>query len=378
MGKILVTAGEPSGDMHAARIINKIREINPEIEAAGMGSTELKKAGVNILVDPTNMDSVGFSESLKNLKVHLSHIRLLKEYMRNNRPDVIFLVDYSGFNMMMARLASKMNIPAVSYFPPTAWVWGKWRAKWMARYNTHIAAVFPMERYIYERAGARVSFVGHPLLDMVEVKEDRDEIFNKLELDPGRKVILLMPGSRKKEVESLLPEMLKTAERLRDDNPKLQFILSLAGSIEHNWVSQMASKYNLVIKIVKNDPYPLMKVADLMIGASGTATLESMIMKTPMIILYKTSWSTYQLGKRLMNTEYIGLPNIIAGREVVPELIQNEARTARIYEEAEYLLHREYVLADISRKLEKLKGKLGEKGAIERTARLVLKEGGLI
>lgn len=378
MGKILVTAGEPSGDMHAARIINKIREINPEIEAAGMGSTELKKAGVNILVDPTDMDSVGFSESLKNLKVHLSHIRLLKEYMRNNRPDVIFLVDYSGFNMMMARLASKMNIPAVSYFPPTAWVWGKWRAKWMARYNTHIAAVFPMERYIYERAGARVSFVGHPLLDMVKVKEDRDEIFNKLELDPGRKVILLMPGSRKKEVESLLPEMLKTAERLRDDNPKLQFILSLAGSIEHNWVSQMASKYNLVIKIVKNDPYPLMKVADLMIGASGTATLESMIMKTPMIILYKTSWSTYQLGKRLMNTEYIGLPNIIAGREVVPELIQNEARTARIYEEAEYLLHREYVLDDISRKLEKLKGKLGEKGAIERTARLVLKEGGLI
>ena len=216
MGRIMVVCGETSGDIHAAQVVREIKKINSDIDFTAMGSEALEKEGVNILVDPSEVSGIGFMEAFKNLKVHLSHIRLLKEYMRNNRPDVLFLVDYSGFNMMMARVAKKLRIPVVDYFPPTAWIWGKWRAKWMARYNAKIAATLPMEKKIYEKSGADVEFVGHPLVDMVDTEKTEKEIFNNFELDSDKKVISLMPGSRQSEVERLLPVLLNVAEKLQD------------------------------------------------------------------------------------------------------------------------------------------------------------------
>ena len=374
----MVVAGEVSGDMHAARVVEKIKEIAPETSFSGMGTTGLKDTGVNILIDPTEISTIGFIEALKNINKHLSHIKLLKEHIKKKNPDVLFLVDYSGFNMVMARIGHKLGIPVVNYFPPTAWIWGEWRARWMAKNNITIASAFPLEKKIYEKAGADVSFVGHPLLDIVQVEESSLEIYDKLELNSEKRVVGLLPGSRNSEIESLLPKMLDAAEKLQQDFPDLQFVLPLAPDVDQKKISAKVGEHNVILKIVDNYTYQTMKIADLVITASGTATLESLIMKTPMIVLYETSWSTYQLGKRLMNVEYIGLPNIIAGKEVVPELIQEQVSGENIFEEAVYLLKREYVLQNMGKKLESLKDKLGGPGAVEKTARLVLNEGGLI
>lgn len=373
----MVVAGEPSGDMHGARVIEEIKRLKPELKITAMGSDALSRVGADILVDPMGVSTIGFMEAIKNLKIHRSHIRLLKEYMRNNRPDLLFLVDYSGFNMIMARVGKKMGIPVVDYFPPTAWIWGKWRARWMARYDAVIAATLPMERDAYKKAGVEVKFVGHPLLDMVGTEKEDKEIYSKFEIDQTEKVIALMPGSRRSEIEALLPEMLTAAEKLQQKNPDYQFLLPLAPGIDKDFIAEKVGNYNLVLKIIKNVPYEVMKIADLIITASGTATLEALIMETPMIIVYKTGWTTYQLGSRLMNTDYIGMPNIIAGKKMVAEYIQDEVTAENIFFEAYHLLENDYLLQEKARGLADLKKELGSEGAVRRTAELLLKEGGL-
>ncbi|MFW6308969.1 MAG: lipid-A-disaccharide synthase [bacterium] len=377
MGKVVVIAGEVSGDMHAARVIREIKRLAPATEISGMGSSCLQQEGVNVIIDPTQINVIGFLEALKNIKVHLSHLRTMEEHIEKEKPDVLFLVDYSGFNMFMARMAKKKGIPAVSFFPPSAWVWGRWRAKWMSRTGVKIAAAFPRERNVYLEAGASVEFVGHPLLDMVEVTEDNTTIYKKLAVDPKKPVIALLPGSRNSEIESLLPEMLQAAEKIQKEREEAQFILPLAEGIDKSEIIKELSKYNLVIKVVKNYTYPVMKTADFLITASGTATLEAAILKTPMIIIYKTSNFSYQLGKRLLKVDNIGMPNIIANNKVVPELLQQQVTAEKIYEEALNFLNRPYLISGMVKKLERIKDMLGEEGATTRTAELVLKEGDL-
>ncbi|MGM0437592.1 MAG: lipid-A-disaccharide synthase [Bacillota bacterium] len=377
MGRIMVVCGETSGDIHAARVVKEIKKKNSNIEFTAMGSEALKREGAEILIDPLDVSSIGFLESFKNLKEHLAHIRLLKKHMRENRPDILFLVDYSGFNMMMARVAKKLGIPVVDYFPPTAWIWGKWRAKWMARYDAVIAATLPMESEIYKRAGAEVEFVGHPLLDIVGTEKSVDEICDEFQISKNHKIIALMPGSRKSEIDRLAPVIFEVAEKLQKDNSNYQFILPLAPGINKDYVADIASDYNLILKIVRDSSYEIMKIADFVITASGTATLESLIMETPMLVLYETGWSTYKIGKKIMKTDYIAMPNIIAGTEVVPEFVQDEIDVKNIYDEAKFFIKNDYLLSDKKKKLKIIKDKLGEKGAVKKTAELVLEVGGL-
>ncbi len=377
MGKIMVVAGEVSGDMHAAKIVKDIKKLSPGVEVIAMGSKQLQEQGAKIILDPTEISSIGFLEAIKDIKLHFQHLNLVKKTIDQENPDVLFLVDYSGFNMMVARIAKKKGIPAVNYFPPTAWIWGKWRARWMARNNVTIAAVFPPERNIYVRAGADVKFVGHPLLDIVEVKKSKEEIYNKLELDPEKKIIGLMPGSRKEELNRHLPEMLKAAARLQAEDYTFQFVLPLAADFEASKVSDISSKYKIILKIVRNYSYQVMKIADLVVTASGTATLEATIMGTPMIIIYKTSKFTYRLGKLLMDVDHIGMPNILAGRKIVPELIQEEADSDRVYSAIKNLIYKPYLLKNTKENLLRVKEMLGKKGAVTRTAKLILKEGDL-
>ena len=373
----MVVCGETSGDIHAARVVKEIKNIKSNIELTAMGSEALKNEGAEILIDPLEISSIGFLESFKNLKEHLAHIRLLKNHMRENKPDILFLVDYSGFNMLMARVAKKLDIPVVNYFPPTAWIWGEWRARWMARYEAVIAATLPMEEKIYKRAGADVEFVGHPLLDIVGTKKSSAEIYDKLRVNKNNKLIALMPGSRKSEIDRLAPIMFKVAEKLQNDNPEYQFILPLAPGIDKDYVGDIAANYKFILKIVKEVSYETMKIADFVITASGTATLESLIMETPMIVLYKTGWSTYEIGKRIMKTDYIAMPNIIAGMEIVPEFVQDEINVEDIYDKAQFFLKNEHLLLNKRDKLKVIKNNLGQKGAVRKTAELVLEVGGI-
>jgi lipid-A-disaccharide synthase len=377
MGKVMLVAGEVSGDMNAANVVREIKKMAPETEFYGMGLNRMEAEGVKILINPASVSTIGFSEALKNIRVHLEHVRILKEHMDRERPDVLFLVDYSGFNMRMAQIARKRNIAVVNYFSPSAWIWGKWRARWMARNKAIIAAVFPIEAEVYRKAGARVHYVGHPLIDQVRAEDEINKILNKYELDPDKPRIGLLPGSRITEVEMLLPEMLKAAEALQIKNKDIQFLLPLADGLERSHIAEIGSSYNLIFKIIEDDTYNIMNISDLIIVASGTATLEAALLETPMIIVYKTSPSTYFLGKRLINSEFIGLPNIIASKKLVPELMQKEAKWENIYQETMNLLNKTYQLNIIRGNLADLKKELGPGGAVRRTAELVLKAGNI-
>ncbi|MEJ6951244.1 lipid-A-disaccharide synthase [Natronospora cellulosivora (SeqCode)] len=372
MTKIMVAAGEVSGDMHAARVIKEINKIKSDLDFYGMGSDFLQEAGVRILLDPMDISSIGFFEPLKNIQNHLKNLKKMKKSLDKEKPDIVFLVDNSGFNMLLAKAAYKRKIPVINYFSPSAWIWGKWRAKRMAKYRATIASVFPMEEKVYREAGANVVFVGHPLLDIVDIQESKEDIYKDLELDPLRTVIALMPGSRNQEIESLLPIMLETAERIQGERKECQFVLPLARGISKERVAKMAAKHRLYIKLVTDKTYQLMKVADLAITASGTATLEAAIIGTPMITVYRINPATYFLAKRLVKLQYISLPNIIADRKIVPELIQDSVNTDQIYANAMSLLNKPYKLKHIRDELKYVKEKLGSGGAVKRTAELIL------
>ncbi len=375
MSRIVVVAGEVSGDMYAARVIRKVKSLVPEIKVAGMGSNYLQKEGVNVIIDPTEVSTIGFKEAVDNIKIHIKHLRIMSDFLDQYQPDIIFLVDYSGFNMLMARIAYKKSIPVVNYFPPGAWIWGQWRAKWMARYEAIIAAVFPMEREVYLKAGAEVHFVGHPLLDIVKVEKDIKEIYSKLELNSENRVIGLMPGSRKNEIERLLPQLLSAAEKLSQKYEDLQFVLPLASGVDKEKICREIAEYKVIVKVVKDCSYEVMKISELIITAAGTATLEAAILNTPMVIVYKTGFSTYYLGKLLIGVDNIGLPNIIGGNQIVPELLQNKVSGDNIYREVKKILEKPRIKNGVYKKLSKVKKMLGAPGAITRTAKLILKKG---
>jgi len=377
LAKLMVSAGEVSGDMHAAAVIREVKKKVDDLEVFGMGSTALKKEGAEIIIDPTEISTIGYIEALKNIRQHFKHLGQMKKLLRERKPDLVFLVDYSAFNMKLAKACSKEGIKAVNYFPPSAWVYNKKRADKMASYGTHIAAVFPMERDVYQAAGADVTFVGHPLLDIVEVDADKEEIKKDFNIRGNKEIIGLFPGSRRGEVESLLPEFLKAAQKLDDNYSNLAFVLAAAEGIEDDFLNKFINDFKLDIKIVRESNYRLMEAAQFLITASGTTSLEAAILTTPHIICYKAALSTYLLAKYIFNVEFVGLPNIISGKEVVPELLQNEMSAENIYQQASEWLDYRALLRDVENKLQSLREKLGGGGAVEKTAELLIEQGGL-
>jgi lipid-A-disaccharide synthase len=373
----MVSAGEVSGDMHAAAVIKELKKKCGEVEIFGMGSSALKKAGVEIIIDPTEISTIGYIEALKNIRQHYKHLKKMKKLLKERKPDLVFLVDYSAFNMKLAKACSKEGIKAVNYFPPSAWVYNKKRADKMAAYGTHIAAVFPMERDIYSKAGADVTFVGHPLLDIVKVTETAEAIKKGFGIKAEKKVIGLFPGSRRGEIEAMLPEFLEAAEKLDQNYSDLEFVLAAAEGISDDFLKQFISKSNLELKVLRENNYRLMEAAHFLITASGTTSLEAAILTTPHIICYKAALTTYLLAKYVFKLEYVGLPNMIADKELVPELLQKEMTAANIYKTAAEWLNYKALLKDVENKLDSVREKLGGGGAVKKTAELLIEQGGL-
>ena len=378
MAEIMVVAGEASGDMHAAEVVRKIKSINPEVDFFGLGGMHLKKEGVEVIFDPTKLSTIGFLEGAKHFKKLYQVLNNLERELKNRRPEAAFLVDYTYFNRKVAKRAAKLDVPTVNYFAPSAWVWGKWRAKKIANYGVKVASVFPMEEEVYRKAGAEVEFVGHPLVDMVEPKFDRDQLETEKDLElKDRMVIGILPGSRGQEVKSLLPKMLKAAQLIVKEYPTVKFLLPLANTISRSEVEESVSNYNIDITLLSGGSQSVMEASDLILVASGTASLEAACLKTPMVIAYKTSWSSYILGKLLVRISHIGLPNIIAKEKVVPELLQSEVTGQNLAKEAVDILNNQQRYQKIKRKLNQVKNQLGEGGAAKRVAKLVLDTGGI-
>jgi lipid-A-disaccharide synthase len=333
--------------------------------------------GAEILIDPTEISTIGYIEALKNLRQHFKHLSKMKELLRERKPDLVFLVDYSAFNMKLAKACSQAGVKAVNYFPPSAWVYNKKRAAKMASYGTKIAAVFPMEREVYAEAGADVSFVGHPLLDMVSVEAEPEELRKEFKLSDSERLIGLFPGSRRGEIESLLPEMLKAASELKKEKDDLKFLVSAADGIKEEYLQSFVDQSQIKAQIIGESNYKIMKAAEFIITASGTTALESAILNTPQIICYQAAWTSYFLAKYVFKIEFVGLPNIIYGSQIVPELLQNDFEAAKIVEIALEWLNDQNQLNKIKNKLQIVREKLGGGGAVNKTAELLLKEGGL-
>ena len=372
MAKILISAGEASGDIHAAAVTAALKQIDSSVEVFGMGGDALRAAGGEVLFDIKDHGVMGFVEVIKKLpdlfKLRSDFARVMDE----RQPDCLVVVDYPGFNMKLAKVAHDKGIPVVSYIAPSAWAWNKGRAKNVAKIVDKVACIFPFEYDVYKEAGAPVEFVGHPLLDIVKPAWERTEAEAWVGKQPGHPLVLLMPGSRLMEIEKMLPNLLAGAKLLKKQLPEVQFAMPRAGTIPLELLQSKIKASGLDIKITEGHNYDLFSVADLALATSGTVTLEAALCGLPSIIVYRTSALNAFIARRVINIPNIGLPNIVAGRQILPELLQEEFTPANVAKTAVELLapeRRPQLEADLAF----MKARLGEPGAVKRVAQLILR-----
>ncbi len=358
--------------MHGASVANALKLLQPDVQLVGMGGQAMRDAGVDIVYDIADLGVIGFVEVVKNLRRLFKLRDFLSDYMEQERPDVLVIIDYPGFNVRLAKVAQQKGIPVVSYISPSAWAWGKGRAKELAQIVERVAAIFPFEADVYREAGAKVTFVGHPLLDIVKPAMERDEALLHFAAQSDQYHILLMPGSRQQEISSLLPDMLAAGKKIVEQIPNCQFFLPVASTISREMLQNIIDKYKIPVTLTVGNNYDLMNICDLAIASSGTATLETSLMKVPTVIVYRLATLTYILGKLLVKIPNIGLPNIIAGRRIVPELLQSDVTPDNIARQSIALLTDKVVREQAMADLTEVREKLGETGAVNRVAQVIL------
>lgn len=369
--RIMLSAGEASGDLHGAHLARELRrQAGDAVELSGMGGPLMAEAGVRLHYDPTRLSVVGFIEVIRHLGLMKRILRLLTEAMRRERIDVLVVIDLPTFNMQLAAAARRLGIPVVYYFSPTAWAWGRKRARRIAESGASVCAVLPVEAEVYREAGAHVVYVGHPLLDIVKVDPEPDEVRRRLGLDPSRPVVALLPGSRRQELERLVPVMREAWDRLKERRPELQAVLPLSHTVAREQLGEGWDQAG--VRVVERRAHDALAASDAAIVASGTATLEAAIIGTPQVVVYRLSWLTYRLAKRLVRIRHIALPNIVAGREIVPELIQDDATGPNIADRVERLLDDAATREAVKQGYAEVVRRLGGPGAIARAAAAVL------
>jgi lipid-A-disaccharide synthase len=369
--KILLVAGEVSGDLHGSHLVEAIRWIDPEIQFLGVGGEGLKRVGMKLLYPSQSLSVVGITEVFAKLGSILKALRTLKASLEKEKPDLVILIDFPEFNLRLARIAHRRGIPILYYISPQIWAWRPKRIKLIARLVKKMIVLFPFEVPLYEAAGVDVEWVGHPLVDIVKPALPKERAFRQFGLDPGRRTVGLLPGSRMHEVERLLPPLLASAHLLQKEIPDLQFVIPLAPGIPQTVLSSQMKDVSVPVKVVEGFPYDVMNLCELLIMASGTATLEGAILGKPMIIIYKVSFPTYWIGRALIRVDHIGLVNLVAEKEIAPELIQKDVHPRRIADEAFRILRDPILSRKMSESMGRVRQKLGEPGAAERAARVV-------
>ncbi len=372
MAKILISAGEASGDIHAAAVTAAIKKLDNTAEVFGMGGDALRNAGGEVLWDIKDHGVMGFVEVIRKLPDLFRLRNAFARVMDERKPDCLVVVDYPGFNMKLAKLAHDKGIPVVSYIAPSAWAWNKGRAKNVAKIVDKVACIFPFEYDVYKEAGAPVEFVGHPLLDIVHPQMQCVEAEQWAGKQPGKKLVLIMPGSRLMEIEKMLPTLLAGAKLLKEQMPDVQFAMPRAGTIPLTMLQEKIATSGLDVKITEGHNYDLFSVADLALATSGTVTLEAALCGLPSVIVYRTSALNAFIARLVINIPNIGLPNIVAGKTILPELLQEDFTPQKLAQTAKELLAPERQEA-LQKDLVYMKQRLGEPGAVGRVAQLILK-----
>ena len=369
---ILIVAGEASGDLHGSNLVRAMRERHPALVFYGMGGKRLQEAGVELFAHVSDMAVVGLTEVFSKLGMILGVMRRLKASMKTRKPDLVILIDYPDFNLPLARAAKKRGISVLYYISPQVWAWRKGRINQIRKVVDKMAVILPFEADLYHQANVDATFVGHPLLDTVKTRYSREEALSRFGLRTNVKTVGLLPGSRQGEVEKLLPIMMETALMLKEVLPDVQFVLPLAETLEPAKVSHILDAYDVDVTVIPNEIYDVIAVSDVAIVASGTATLETALLETPMLIIYKISPFSYLLGRLFVHVTHIGLANIIAGKSVAPEFIQGDATPQKLTKALLEIMMDETRMKTIKKDLSDIKNKLGQPGASQRTADLAL------
>lgn len=373
---MMVVAGEASGDVYGARLAEKLKVLRPDVDLFGLGGRLMQAAGVRLLFNPTGLSAVGLAEAVRSAAALRGVLAEARRALGSEKPSCLVLIDFPEFNTRLAAAAARLGIKSVYLFAPTAWAWRRGRARRIARTVTKVASVFPLEAEVYREAGADVEFVGHPLLDLVSPAAAADRRAARAELGFGgagfETVVGLLPGSRAQEIRLLLPPMLDGAVRIAKARPAVGFVLPLAETVPEDAVREAVAASRLPIRVVQGQAHRCMAAADALVVASGTATLEATIVGTPMVVVYRVSRSTAVLGRLLVKIPYISWPNILAGKRIVPELLQEEASGEAIARETLRLLDDPARAGAMIEELARARAALGSPGALERAARLVI------
>ena len=370
--KIMLSAGETSGDLHGAALARELRALDPSIALIGFGGAEMAAAGVTLRQNYTDYNVMGISAVLLNLRRIFALLDDLTHLMEEERPDVLVIIDYPDFNWRLAARAKERGIPVFSYIPPSAWAWRKGRAKSCAALADEIVAIFPHELPPYEAAGANISFVGNPLIDTVRAEMEPEEACRHFGIEENDVPILLMPGSRREEIERLLPPMLGAAEILQTRDPARRFFLPVAGGVDEQRIEEHLAASPVEVTRTDDARYALMKAARAAIAASGTVVMEAAVMGLPAVVLYRMSALSYFVGRLLVDVPRFSLPNILLGETFETELLQGAVQPERIAAAMEPIIAdgeaRSYVMERLARAVEIL----GEPHAARRVAEKII------
>ena len=369
--EILIIAGEVSGDLIGAGLVEQLKKKNPRLKVSGIGGEKMKSAGMDLIFHISQMAFLGFWEVLK----HYPFIRKVRnkilERVADNKIKYAVLIDYPGFNLNITPKLKKLGVKIFYYVSPQLWAWGSGRVKKIQKFIEKMLVIFPFEKDFYKKLNVDVEFVGHPLIERVSSYSflSRDELFEKLNLEKGKEILLLLPGSRKQEIERIFPETIKAAKKLADKF-NLQIVVACSSNINKKIFDELAAgiKFNLASDL----NYELMKYSKFGIIKSGTSTLEAGYFSLPMVVVYKTSVASYLIGSNLIKIDKIAMANIILGEKVVPELIQSEVNEKNVFERSKKILSDDSEYGRIKASLVKIKNLLGDAGASEKAAKSIL------
>lgn len=368
---IFMSTCEFSGDMHGAVLATELQKALPDVKLYGIGGAKMAAVGVDLLYDPTKDSTLGFTEALKNVKRLKRLVKEITVAWDRQRPDLMLWLDSGGFNLVLALEAQKRGIPVICMFSPSAWAYGAVRAQKLSQRVALLLSVLPFEKEFYERYGTTVAYIGHPLFDRVKNKVSSQDFRAAHNIAEGTKLVALMPGSRKQEVSSLLPLMLETIVRLKDNS--LRLILPVAASIDRSFLQGLLDGYpSLQVELISGEEsYDLMAAADVGLLASGTATLEAALLNLPIVVAYrvsKLSFFIYNLMKTPGYVLRVALPNLIAGKNIVPEVLQSDLNVVNLETAVRPLLYDETVNQKIREELRSVREKIGPGGVMERAA----------
>ncbi|HZW40336.1 MAG TPA: lipid-A-disaccharide synthase [Ignavibacteriaceae bacterium] len=366
---VLIIAGEASGDMHGANLVREVKALAPGLNFYGLGGSKMKAEGVNILYPIDKLAFLGFVEVLKHLPFIKKVKREVLELVKEKNIQYSILIDYPGFNLNIAEKLHKVGVRNIYFISPQIWAWGKKRLKKIKTFISKMIVLFDFEYTLYKDADVDVEWIGHPLVDIISEYNflSKEELFNKFNLDKEKEVLLILPGSRKNEIKKILPDCINGVKRVCSEL-NLQPVIACSDNIEED----MLKGFSQDLKVVKGFTYDLMKYSKFGVIKSGTSTLEAGLLNLPMIIVYKTSPLTYWISKKLIQLKSIGLVNIVAGEQIVPELIQDDVNDDNIYKNIKSLLIDESRYSSIKEKFVSLKHKLQNKGNASKEAAKII------